>query len=127
MIRLAALLALLAGPAAAQGMGGFTPLAPAFWPQGPAPDPVTLLEPLYRNHPESPEGRPTLRITMRRETGARLLMDVELGGLLDDSIEARAFRAVVERGERGWGVVAIGTRHRCARETRRAWTTRPCS
>ena len=88
---------------------------------------MTLLEPLYRNHPERLEGRPTLRITMRREGDRRLVMDVELGGLLDDAIEARAFRAVVEKEERGWMVVALGTRQRCAREARRAWTTRPCA
>lgn len=128
MIRRLVLLALLlAAPAGAQSLSGFTPMAPAFWPLGPAPDPVTLLEPLYRNHPESLEGRPTLRITMRREGERRLVMDVELGGLLDDATEARAFRAVVEKEVRGWMVVALGTRQRCARETRRAWTTRPCS
>ncbi|WP_376091622.1 hypothetical protein ACE7GA_22080 [Roseomonas sp. CCTCC AB2023176] len=127
MIRALVLALLLAAPAVAQGTGGFSPMAPAFWPLGPAPDPVTLLEPLYRNFPERIEGRPTLKISMRREGAQRLVVDVELAGLLDDSIEARAFRAVVEREERGWMVVALGTRARCARDARRAWTTRPCS
>jgi hypothetical protein len=120
----------LAGSTAfAADMAGFAPVDLGGHQPLRAATAMSLLEPLIRNHPERLEGRPTLTIDLRRE-GDGLVATVEMGGLLDDSVEARQFRALIGRRDEQWELQALGQRQRCARGLlgmTGAWATARCS
>ncbi len=85
------------------------------WQPRTAVSAMALVEPLYRNHPESGEGRPTLKIDMRKDGPGALVIDVTLGGYLDDSVDGEQYRGFISRTDTGWRLDALGRRHICAR------------
>jgi hypothetical protein len=121
--------AVAAGAAGADEMPGLSPVDLNRYEPRRAASPLSLIEPLVRNHPESLEGRPSLRIDMRKD-GERFVAEIETGGLLDDAIEARQFRALIGRRDGQWELQALGQRWRCSRGPlgmTGAWTTMRCS
>jgi hypothetical protein len=117
-------------PALAGDLMGFEPTSLAQHRPHRAESLMALVEPLYGKHPESGEGRATLRVDMRRSDDGRYIVDIEMGGLLDDAIDGRSYRAVIVRTQGNWELQALGQRWRCARGllgTTNAWTTRRCS
>ena len=85
------------------------------WQPRTADSAMALLEPLYRYHPESDEGYPTLRIDMRKDGPGTLIVDVIMEGYLDDSVAGEEYRGFISRTGAGWWLVSLGRRHICAR------------
>ena len=85
------------------------------WQPRTAESALALVEPLYRNHPESDEGRPTLKIDLRTDGPGILIVDVVMEGYLDDSVAGEEYRGVISRSGAGWQLEALGRRHICAR------------
>jgi len=119
--RLAAALVvcLLAGialpAAAADGLTGYKPVDLTAWQPRTDDSVMALVEPLYRNHPESSEGRPSLKIELRKDETGLFVVDIVLRGYLDDSVEGEEYRGLVAWTEHGWRLEALGRRNICAR------------
>lgn len=110
------LLAGIALPAAADdGLSGYKPVDLAAWQPRTAASVMALVEPLYRNHPESSEGQPSLKIELRKDETGLFVVDIVLRGYLDDSVEGEEYRGLVARTEHGWRLEALGRRNICAR------------
>ena len=114
----ATLLSILAGPAAAddvKDLTGFRPVDISTWEPRTSQSLMALVEPVYRNHPESLEGRPSLSIELREDGRGGIYVDIRLGGLLDDSVAAELYRALISQTAGGWQLDAVGVRFLCAR------------
>lgn len=111
----AVLAALITSAAADSRLDGYNPVDLGAWEPRTAPSAMALVEPLYRAHPEGPEGRPTLTVDMRRDEAGALVIDIEMRGFLDDSVSGAQYRAVVSWSGPGWRLEALGARNICAR------------
>ncbi len=96
-------------------LDGYNSVDLSNWQPRDAGSAMALVEPIYRNHPESGEGRPTLKIDMRKDGPGSLIIDLRLGGYLDDSVEGEEYRGIISRTDTGWRLDALGRRHICAR------------
>ena len=85
------------------------------WQPRTADSAMALVEPLYRNHPESGEGRPTLKVDLRTDGPGTIVVDVVMEGYLDDSVAGEEYRGLISRAGTGWRLEALGRRHICAR------------
>lgn len=85
------------------------------WQPRTAESAMALVEPLYRNHPESEEGRPSLQVDMRNDESGSLVIDVTMGGYLDDSVAGEEYRAFISRTVEGWRLEVLGRRYICYR------------
>lgn len=94
---------------------GYRPVDLASWEPRTAPSVMALVEPLYRDHPESLEGGPTLKIDLHPGDSGELIIELEMGGYLDDSVAGQQYRAIVVQSSGGWRLQALGTRYICAR------------
>lgn len=75
---------------------------------------INLILPYIGNHPESLEGRPKLDLSIgRHETS--LIVDLKLGGYLDDSVAGEHYRGIVTRSSKGWELVELGVKYICYR------------
>jgi hypothetical protein len=127
---LAVMAVAISWPAFSDELSGFKPVALEKHDPRQAATLMSLVEPLFRNHPESVEGNATLKVEMKRLEDRRYIVEVETGGMLDDSIDGRHYRALIGRRDGEWELQALGERWRCAKGfmgTMRTWTTRPCS
>ncbi|KLI64706.1 hypothetical protein [Aurantiacibacter marinus] len=92
--------------------------------------PLAAAEALVGGHPESMEGRPTLdlRFAPLASDPSRLEMIVMVEPLLDDSVAAQEWRAVLLQGEdRQWRVTELGLRQKCYRSRNPdEWVARLC-
>lgn len=75
---------------------------------------IDLLLPYIGNHPESLEGRPTLDLSIRKHEES-LVVDMKLGGYLDDSVSGEHYRGFVIRSSKGWELLDLGAKPVCAR------------
>ena len=108
-------------------LDGYNSVDLSDWQPRTADTAMALVEPLYRNHPESSEGRPTLKVDMRRDGPGALIVDVVMGGYLDDSVEGEEYRVVISRTDAGWRLDALGRRNICARGAKAGVPTmNPC-
>jgi uncharacterized membrane-anchored protein len=116
-------------PAEAQEFVGFEQMDISAWEPREAKSLMAIVEPLYRNHPESAEGRPTLRVDVRKGVDGRFRVEVERTGLADDAIESVQHRAIIARNGDLWRLEAMGWRQRCnpGRGWASSWTIRPCA
>lgn len=114
MLFIAALVAPLS-VSAGDRLAGYKPVDLASWQPRTSSSVLALVEPLYRDHPEAVEGRPTLRIDLRGDNAGGLVIDIDLNGFLDDSVAGAQYRAFVVETEQGWRLDALGERNICAR------------
>lgn len=96
-------------------LAGYKPVDLSTWEQRTAASAMALIEPLYRGHPEAAEGRPTLKIDLRRDSGDGIVVDIEMRGYLDDSVAGEDYRALIQWTEEGWRLDALGVRYICYR------------
>lgn len=75
---------------------------------------IDLLLPYIGNHPESLEGRPTLDLTFQKHEDS-LVVDLKLGGYLDDSVSGEHYRGFVIQSAKGWELLDLGVKPVCAR------------
>ena len=85
------------------------------WQPRDAASAMDLVAKIYQGHPESTDGRPGLKVEMRRDDDFKLVIDIELTGFLDDSVMGSQHRAIVSRGSKGWHLEALGQRNLCYR------------
>jgi len=97
-----------------QRLVGYMPVDLSSWQPRTAPSVMALVEQLYRGHPEAVEGRPTLKIDLRRDSGDAIVVDIEMRGYLDHSVDGEDFRAFVIWTEKGWRLDALGVRYICS-------------
>ena len=88
---------------------------------------LALLASLGKLEPEAAEGRPAVKISIAKGDDGGLAAEIERSGLLDDSIEAEAVKAVIVRENNLWKLKEAGRRWRCARKAPAEWTIEPCS
>ena len=75
---------------------------------------IDLLLPYIGNHPESLEGRPTLDLSFQKHDEA-LVVDLVMGGYLDDSVSGEHYRGFIIRSAKGWQLLDLGVKPVCAR------------
>lgn len=92
----------------------------------PATSAMALLEPIYKGHPETLEGRPKLKIKIRKD-GDKLVAIVVQTGFLDDSLKGSKHRAEIIQADGGWKLTKLGVAYKCWRGTEKGWTTKKCS
>jgi hypothetical protein len=83
--------AALAQPALADPLAGYEPVDLTDYQPRESASAVMLLQDLFEGHPETvAEGRPVLKIDLRQnEDRSALLIDLEMTGYLDDSVDGR--------------------------------------
>lgn len=106
-------------------LDGYAPVNLSNWKPRTAPSAMALVEPLYRGHPEGMEGRPILKIELRKE-GETLVIDIEQTGFLDDSVRGEKHRAIVVQSSTGWRLQRLGKKVSCYRGGK-SWRTGRCS
>ena len=110
------LTAMFSGPAIADArLNDYNQVDLSTWEPRIAPSVMALVEPIYRGHPEGPEGRPTLNIDLREGDTDNLVIEIELRGYLDDSVNGEQYRGIVVWSDQGWRLEALGQRNICAR------------
>lgn len=110
-----------------QALDGYRPVDLSGWQSRVASSALGTLEPLYRNHPEMLEGRPTMTLNLKKGDDGNLIIDLEMRGYLDDSVEGEQYRAHVTQGQNGWELLDLGVRYICARGANAGTpTTRLC-
>jgi hypothetical protein len=119
-------LGLTSSAALAGQLDGFAPVDLSNWKPRTAASAMALVEPLYRGHPEGLEGRPKLKIELRKEANA-LIIDIEQTGFLDDSVRGEKHRAIVVQSPKGWRLERLGAKRSCYRGGSKAWRTDRCS
>ena len=122
---LLAALGLTSSVALAGQLDGFAPVDLSNWKPRTAASAMALVEPLYRGHPEGMEGRPKLKIELRKEANV-VIIDVEQTGFLDDSLRGEKHRAIVVRSPKGWHLKRLGKKRSCYRGGSKAWRTGRC-
>lgn len=75
---------------------------------------INLLLPYIGNHPKSLEGRPELDLSIRKHEDS-LIVDLKLGGYLDDSVSGQHYRGFVIQSTKGWELLDLGVKTICAR------------
>ncbi len=110
----------------ADQVDGYKPVDLSGWTPRTAASAMALVEPLYRAHPERMEGRPELKIHLRKEAGV-LIIDIEATGFLDDSVRGEKYRAVVVPSAKGWHLRQLGIKRSCNHNGSKAWRTGQCS
>lgn len=75
---------------------------------------IDLILPYVGNHPESMEGRPKLDLSIRKH-GSSLIVDLTLGGYLDDSVAGQVYRGIVVPSPKGWELKQLGMKLICYR------------
>lgn len=75
---------------------------------------IDLILPYVGNHPESMEGRPKLDLSIRKH-GSALVVDLTLGGYLDDSVAGQVYRGIVVPSPKGWALKQLGMKLICYR------------
>lgn len=75
---------------------------------------IDLLLPYIGNHPESLEGRPTLDLSFQKHEDS-LIVDLKLGGYLDDSVSGEHYRGFIIQSSKGWELLDLGVKPVCAR------------
>ena len=123
---LAATLAVLPALGHAGQLDGYEPVDLAKWKPRTATSAMALVEPLYRNHPEALEGRPELKIKLRKKKDA-LIIDIEQTGYLDDSVRGEKHRAIVVPSKNGWRLERLGVKRSCYRGGGKTWRAGRCS
>jgi hypothetical protein len=100
----------------------------AAWKPSPAASLTALLAPILRGHPESLEGRPSLKLAAHKEiSGKGLIVEIEMLGYLDDAVAGEQFLGFVEHGANGWVMRSLWKRSLCARGASAGqWTGKPC-
>ena len=103
---------------------GFATVDPASWPTRSAASLIGIF-----SHPESTEGRPTMRLEIGAGGKAGVLVvEITQHGLLDDSVSAQRFVGHVKEGGKGWQLVGLWKQSLCARGERAGqWTPGACS
>jgi len=107
---------------------------PIYLEQAPArqtyESPLAAAEALIGNHPETMEGGPTLNLQFAplASDPSRLEMTVLIEPLLDDSIAAQEWRAVLMQDDDfRWRITELGLRQKCYRSgSRDEWVARLC-
>lgn len=76
---------------------------------------MDLMAPFYAGHPESIEGGPSMDLAMRTH-GETVVVDLALGGYLDDAVSGEEYRALIIRNDDGqWEMLDLGQRNICRR------------
>ena len=70
---------------------------------------IDLFLPYIGNHPEALDGRPTMTLDLRR-VGDMIVVDLEMGGYLDDSVAGEHWRGLAVEGGDGWTLIAMGVK-----------------
>ncbi len=96
-------------------LDGYNPVDLSDWQPRTAPSAMALVEPIYRDHPYRLEGRPTLKIDLRKDGPGWLAVDITLRGFLDDSVDGEEYRGFISRSDTGWRLDVLGKRNICAR------------
>lgn len=96
-------------------LDGYNPVDLTTWQPRTARSAMALVEPLYRDHPYSSEGRPKLLVDLRKHESGGLVVDIMLRGYLDDSVDGEEYRGLISRTDAGWRLDALGRRNICAR------------
>jgi hypothetical protein len=130
-LALAALIcAALAQPALADPLAGYEPVDLSDYQPREAASAVMLLQDLFEGHPETvAEGRSVLKIDLRHnEDRSALLIDLEMTGYLDDSVDAEKYRAIVVEGTKHtFRLDRLGKKTKCGRGSNAGqWTTGNC-
>ncbi len=100
----------------------------ADWTPRSATSLMDLIAPLTSGHPESSEGRPTLKIELAPLADRDAMqVEVTMTGYLDDSVSGEQYVALVEPGGDGWVLSRLWKRYLCARGRNAGqWTADVC-
>lgn len=100
----------------------------ADWAPRSATSLMDVIAPLYSGHPESSEGRPTLKIELTPLSDRDAMqVQVTMTGYLDDSVSGEQYVALVEPGGDGWVLSRLWKRYLCARGRNAGqWTADLC-
>ncbi|MCB2067249.1 MAG: hypothetical protein KDE15_11505 [Erythrobacter sp.] len=82
------------------------------------PSPLAVAQALVGNYPETTEAGPTMQVSLAPDPAdpARLVLVVKIEPVLDDSIAAEEWRAVLSQADDlSWRVVQLGLRRKCSR------------
>lgn len=109
-----AMLASVGRAALAEHITGYAPVDLSKWQPREAASAMALLEPIYRNHPESLEGDPELDIEFEEVDGV-LVAEIEMSGMLDDAVKGAEYRAIIKRVGNVWRLDQLGVRWECYR------------
>jgi hypothetical protein len=109
-------------------MQGWKSVDPAKWSPNGAASLMDVVAPIYAGHPETSEGRPTLKIELAPWPGQPAMqVRITMTGYLDDSVSGGQFVARVEEGADGWVLKKLWMRNLCARGAHAGqWTAELC-
>jgi len=110
-------------------MQGWKSVDPAKWSPKSAASLMDVVAPIYAGHPETSEGRPSLKIELAPWPGQPAMqVRITMTGYLDDSVSGEQFVARVEEGADGWVLKKLWNRYLCARGMHAGqWTAELCS
>ena len=96
----------LAQPALADPLAGYEAVDLSEFKPREAASAVMLLQDLFEGHPETvAEGRSVLKIDLKHnDDRSALLVDLEMSGYLDDSVDGEKYRAIVVEGKHKDGI-----------------------
>ena len=120
----------LAQPALADPLAGYEAVDLSEFKPREAASAVMLLQDLFEGHPETVvEGRSVLKIDLKHnDDRSALLVDLEMSGYLDDSVDGEKYRAIVVEGTKHmFRLDRLGKKIKCGRgSTAGQWTTGNC-